>query len=525
MSNLDQNAPNQQNGLPAADALFITFAGSLEGRRKLARQITKTVEEATRLRACIYEDREGAGGSNSLIIAGSKPNKLAETSSWTFRLGGEADAAGGSEWRSTLRLIVVGQPEAEFVELLERLASECSERASSLLLAPEAGDEGALVQMGMVVAGEATREVVRQTRMYAPERACVLIIGESGTGKERIARNLHEASGRAGEFLALNCGSIPKELIESRLFGHEKGAFTGAVTVQKGAFEATDGGTLFLDEIGEMPEEQQVTLLRVLEDGLICRLGSNTPKRVNVRVVAATNRPLEEMVREGKFRRDLYYRLAGLNINVLPLRERREEIVPLALHHVEKMAAEHGVSLSITDEAFAALEHHSWEGNVRELVNRLDRGRIHAREGVIGVAELGIAPAPDAQPQAAAVCSIERSPRRVEAAAVVEADAPVAEVIEDVTGDSFEERVRAYERRLILEALTETGYNAVPAAKMLGLRESTLRRKIRDLGIERPADSLSASKVRTGPRASRGTLHQFATSGRAAAGQQNAVAA
>jgi DNA-binding NtrC family response regulator len=215
--------------------------------------------------------------------------------------------------------------------------------------------------------------------------APVLITGESGTGKELVARALHYSGPRASApFIAINCGAIPDALFEAELFGYQRGAFTGAVSARPGAFEAADGGTLFLDEIADMPLGMQVKLLRVLETGEVTRLGSNEQRRMNVRVVAATNRKLETQVQTGHFREDLYYRVSVYPVRIPPLRERPEDIPPLVTHHLEEIARrERRTAPRLTHAALEKLLTHRWPGNVRELVNALERAVLLAELGAI----------------------------------------------------------------------------------------------------------------------------------------------
>jgi two-component system response regulator GlrR len=224
----------------------------------------------------------------------------------------------------------------------------------------------------------------------APSVAPVLVAGESGTGKELVARALHYTGPRRGApFVAINCGAIPENLFEAELFGYQRGAFTGAVASRPGAFEAADGGTLFLDEIGEMPLHMQVKLLRLLETGEVTRLGSNEARRCNVRVVAATNRKLEAEVRAGRFREDLFYRVSVCPVSIPPLRERPEDIPPLATHHLEQIARrEQRSPARLTAAALEKLLSHRWPGNVRELANALERAVLLAEQGAIDAAHL-----------------------------------------------------------------------------------------------------------------------------------------
>src|SRR5438034_1216940 len=225
------------------------------------------------------------------------------------------------------------------------------------------------------------QEVFRLVEQVAPARSTVLITGESGTGKELIAKAIHEASTRAGRpFVTVNSSNIPSELLESELFGHTRGAFTGAVAAEKGLFEVADGGSIFLDEIGDIPPETQVRLLRVIQEREFTPLGDTTPRRVDVRIVAATNIDLKEAVRQGGFREDLYYRLAVVPIELPPLRDRHEDVLPLAQHFIRKYNEENGrhVSEQIGPEVLSLLESYSWPGNVRELENTVERAVVIA---------------------------------------------------------------------------------------------------------------------------------------------------
>lgn len=242
------------------------------------------------------------------------------------------------------------------------------------------------VRHGIVGASPGVREVYRKIDLYAPSDATVIITGETGTGKELVARALHRASPRAsGPFLAVNCSAIAEDLLESELFGHEKGAFTGAVRAHRGRFERADGGTLFLDEIGDMPMHTQVKLLRVLEEGEIEKVGGEVSRRVDVRVVGATNVPLEKAVGAGTFRSDLYHRLSVLRIHLPPLRDRPEDIPVLTDHFLNQLSRKYGRRIHrLTPEAMALLQSYLWPGNIRELQNVLERTFIETRADVIG---------------------------------------------------------------------------------------------------------------------------------------------
>ena len=307
-----------------------------------------------------------------------------------------------------------------------------------------------------VAESAAMKDVVERVRLVAPSTTTVLIRGETGVGKEGLARMVHEFSPRFNaSFVPVNLGAIPEGLIESELFGHEKGAFTGASRRRAGRFEQADGGTVFLDEVGDAPPSVQVRLLRVLQERVVERVGGTEPVKVDVRVVAATNRNLEEMVARGTFRADLYYRLAIFPIEVPPLRERREEIRPLALHFLARHAAAmHRRPPRVGEDAWRALEAHDWPGNVRELENFVQRALILSPGPELSLPDLPARLAPDGAPAAA----------------------------ESATPATFEEEVRA----LIERALSHAGgrvYGPGGAAALLGLRPTTLQGKMKKYGV------------------------------------------
>ena len=243
-------------------------------------------------------------------------------------------------------------------------------------------------RFGMIGDSPAMHEVFALLEKVAPSAVSVLIHGETGTGKELVAHALHDASPRAGQpFLAENCAAVPANLLESELFGHKKGSFTGAIEDRPGHFVAADGGTVFLDEIGDMPLEMQAKLLRVLQDGEVRAVGSNKSVKVDVRVVAATNKSLPDMCREGTFREDLYFRLNVVTLQLPPLRERAGDVVLLARFFAGRIGAEMGREVSFTDEALEALSAWRWPGNVRELENEVRRAAVFAK-GPIRAADL-----------------------------------------------------------------------------------------------------------------------------------------
>ena len=245
---------------------------------------------------------------------------------------------------------------------------------------------------GVIATDEAMLKVCRMVEKVAPTDVSVLILGESGTGKELLARAIHALSARnSGRFVAINCAAIPEQLLESELFGHEKGAFTGAVKQTLGKVEMAEGGTLFLDEIGDMPAPLQAKLLRFLQDRVIERLGGRKPIPVNVRVVCATNQDLQALILEQRFRQDLYYRISAVTVNVPPLRQRGSGVVVLAQAILQRIAAESATKLrGMSDDALAALQNYPWPGNVRELENKLRAAVIMAEGQLIHASDLGL---------------------------------------------------------------------------------------------------------------------------------------
>ncbi len=302
------------------------------------------------------------------------------------------------------------------------------------------------------------RRVLEMLERVAPTETTVLILGESGTGKELIARAIHANSPRAGgPFVAVNCAAIPENLLESELFGHVKGAFTGAIRDRIGKFEAAERGTIFLDEIGEMRPDLQVKILRCLEERSLERVGDNTPIHVDVRVLAATNKDLSKAIQEGSFREDLYYRLNVVPLSIPPLRERREDIRALAQFFLKKLVA--SPRLTIAPDAFRVLELYDWPGNVRELENALERAMIFHRGDVITLGDM---------PETI------RAPKTREAAAF-----PVSL---PEAGLSLEE----VEKELILRALQKHDWNQSRAARYLGITRHTLLYRMEKHNIVRP---------------------------------------
>jgi len=315
---------------------------------------------------------------------------------------------------------------------------------------------------GIIGQSPSIRRVIETCRLIAPTDTTVLIEGESGTGKELIAKALHNNSPRREHnFVALNCAALSEGILESELFGHEKGAFTGAVTGRKGRFEHADGGTLFLDEVGDMPISTQIKLLRVIENREIVRVGSNDPRRVDVRLVSATNQKLDELVKAGKFREDLYFRLKVVRVVLPPLRDRREDIPLLVEHYLRRLAAEHGKAVTgITPEALRLLGAYDWPGNVRELINTLETMVVLAQGAVLDLKDI---PA-EIRPAGA---NGEERPEAIE---------PGATSLKDA------------ERVLVEQTLASTGGNRVEAASILGIGARTLYRKIKEFGLAKPGE-------------------------------------
>jgi two-component system nitrogen regulation response regulator GlnG len=311
-------------------------------------------------------------------------------------------------------------------------------------------------------------EVFKEIGRVSKTEMTVLLMGESGTGKELVARAIHSNSSRArGPFITVNVAAIPKDLIESELYGHEKGSFTGAVERRPGKFELASGGTLFLDEIGEMPIELQAKLLRVLQEREMDRVGGNRPLPVDVRIVAATNADLSRSVEEGRFRRDLYYRLAVVPIRLPPLREREGDVVLLARHYVARYGMQlKGKAVTLSREAEPLLATHPWPGNVRELQNVLQRALLKLNGHRVAASDLaGLLPT---------VAANERG-----LGAVVETvlDAPEPEQ------GRYRAAIEALEGPLLSAALARTNGNQLRAAELLGMNRNTLRERIRALGI------------------------------------------
>ena len=321
-----------------------------------------------------------------------------------------------------------------------------------------------------------TEQIRRLVKQVAPSTATVLINGESGTGKEVVARQIHEQSGRKGPFVAVNCGAIPENLLESELFGHERGAFTGAVSTRAGRFELANGGTFFLDEIGDMPAVMQVKLLRVLEERSIERVGGTTSIPVDVRLIAATHRDLPQRIEAGRFREDLYYRLSVFPIEIAPLRERPEDVAPLVAEFVWRLQSDQSLGLEIADDAMRILEAYAWPGNVRELANLIERLVVIRPNGVVTAADL---PWPLVDTPAEA----DVQPEVLDAALTpVDAGSTAALPTE---GFDLKQYLATIEREMISNALAESDGVVQRAAERLGIGRTTLVEKMRRYDLKR----------------------------------------
>jgi len=347
-------------------------------------------------------------------------------------------------------------------EELKRVVARAYNRAKlsrKTRVLPEVVPESAPEALGIVTRNDRICEMLRVLRKIAATDVSVLITGESGTGKELFARACHQASPRKdGPFVAINCGAIPENLMESELFGHEKGAFTGATESRGGKFEAADRGTLFLDEVAELPVDLQVKLLRVLQDKIVERVGARTGKKLDVRIIAATNQPLPEMMAKGRFREDLYYRISVMSFQLPPLRERGEDVLLLARYFLEKFRSEYQKSeiVDFSKDGLSLVATYDWPGNIREMENRIRRAVIIATGRFVTPADLDITISP-------------RTP---------EEEAPLLVPGKNLTGAREEA-----EKRMLTEAFEKARGNISHVARLIGTSRPTVHALIKKHGL------------------------------------------
>ncbi len=359
----------------------------------------------------------------------------------------------------------------EAVNQVKRAHAQHKKAVTSITWAKEEASES-----GIIGSAPAMQAVFRAIGRLSRSNVTVMVNGESGTGKELVAKALHQHSLRKEKpFIALNMAAIPRDLLESELFGHEKGAFTGAVSRRKGRFEQADGGTLFLDEIGDMPAEMQTRLLRILSDGEFFTVGGHQTIKVNVRIIAATHQGLEKLVEEGRFREDLFHRLNVVRIKIPPVRERREDIPLLMQHFLTKAAKEVGDEVKILDpEVLALLSKLPWTGNVRQLENTCHWLTVMCPSKIVGIDDL---------PEELLAIKDEQA-QRVEGDWLDAAKIDIRKRLSAGEKDVAKRAVASLEKILILQALEHTKGRRQDAAKLLGLGRNTLTRKIKDFNAE-----------------------------------------
>ena len=337
-------------------------------------------------------------------------------------------------------------------------------------------------EQGIIGRSGPMQEVFKLIGQVAVSDATALVTGESGTGKELVARAIYHHSNRSEQpFLAVNCAAIPEQLLESELFGHEKGSFTGATVQRIGKFEQCNHGTIFLDEIGDMTPATQTKILRVLQNGTCERVGGNSPIQVDVRIIAATNKPLEAAVAAKQFREDLFYRLNVVRIQIPPLRDRREDIPLLVNYFLKKFAREQQrAPKSVAASVIKTLEKYHWPGNVRELENAIRRAHVMAKSDAILLADLP--PEISGQSSGASMSAISSVAGD---AASTDAAALARQLFQWARRDPKLKIIPAVERELVVQALKETNDNQIQAAKLLGITRATLRKRIEKFGIRR----------------------------------------
>ena len=396
-------------------------------------------------------------------------------------------------------------------------ASQAMKQAVSFQSSPEAEDDA----VGIVGRSEGMQQVFKLIGQLAVSDATVLVTGESGTGKELVARAIYSHSRRNEKpFLAINCAAIPENLLESELFGHERGAFTGASHQRIGKFEQCNGGTIFLDEIGDMSLPTQTKILRVLQSGLFERVGGNQPVQADVRIIAATNKPLEQAVASRQFREDLFYRLNVVRIQLPPLRDRREDIRLLVNYFLKKLVRPQRTALkAISSDALVALEVYHWPGNVRELENVIQRALVMAKSDTILPGDLppevlagrtagpaGTPPGPTAlapvapSPIAAAVPTLAApAPAEPPGGSPRDVSSAVAQLFRWAREDTKLKVLPAVERELVIQALRETHGNQLQAARLLGISRATLRKRMERYGVRKELEITAVSVAQPQP--------------------------
>jgi sigma-54 specific flagellar transcriptional regulator A len=441
-----------------------------------------TADEEARL---ILDNPESLEDTSVVILDGQ--DRLAEaavaTISQTTRgvpilMVGDPDLGGLSE-QDTSRIIARMEWPLNYTKFVDSLYRAQIFRDQFARTAERGQQRGLQLFRSLVGTSRRVQSVRQLMEQVADKDVSVLITGESGTGKEVVARNLHYHSSRRDRpFVPVNCGAIPAELLESELFGHEKGAFTGAITARVGRFELAEGGTLFLDEIGDMPLNMQVKILRVLQERTFEKVGSNRTQTADVRIIAATHKQLENMIESGDFREDLYYRLNVFPIEMPALRERVEDIPLLINELISRMEKEKRGSLRMNSAAIMSLCRHDWPGNVRELANLVERLSIMHPYGVIGVQELPkkfryVDDLDENRP-------VEDSGMPSGIPGLVGLDAPA---LLPVNGIDLKEYLSNLEKQLIQQALDESGGVVARAAEKLRIRRTTLVEKVRKYGL------------------------------------------
>lgn len=344
------------------------------------------------------------------------------------------------------------------VELLDAIATRlrkrgsASEHPASTVKPTQVGARAA----GLIFKDAKMQQLCRDIERAAPSTISILLLGQTGVGKEILARKVHEHSGRRGQFVALNCAALTESLLESELFGHEKGAFTGAVQGRAGLIETAEGGTLFLDEVGELPLSTQVKLLRVLEDREVVRVGGRSSLRIDVRFVSATNRNVEELIEDGVFRQDLFYRINGMTLDVPALRERAADILALAEHFMRQASPR---AMTLSSEVRAAFLSYPWPGNIRELRNVMERALLLCTENEVRLEHLPV--------------SFQGRHRDTDSV-YVDPRAPLLQ------------RLESMERQRIVQALEQCGGNQTQAAQLLGMSRRTFVNRVSAMGLPRP---------------------------------------